>query len=58
MVDIVANLQSAYVVLCDRVKIALRTQLGDEARLAHHIREVGQYAHAIEMVSLHSCLLY
>jgi hypothetical protein len=51
MVDVLTNLQSAYLVLCDRVKIALRTQLGDEARLQHQISEVGLFANAVEMVS-------
>lgn len=52
MVDVLTNLKSAYIVLCDRVKIALRTQLGDEARLNHHIDEVASYANAVEMVQV------
>lgn len=50
--DVLDHLRSAYSVLCDRVRIALRVQVGDEARLQHHISEVASYANAAEIVCL------
>lgn len=51
MVNILDNLRAGYGVLCDRVRVALRTQVGDETRLRLHIGEVGSLANAVEMVS-------
>lgn len=48
--DILDHLRSAYSVLCDRVRVALRVQVGDEARLQHHVSEVASFANATEMV--------
>lgn len=45
------NLRSAYVVLTERVHVALRTQLGDAARLDHHRRETLLFMQAAEQVS-------
>lgn len=50
MVNILDNLRAGYGVLCERVRIALRTQVGDENRLQHQIGEVGHFANAIEIV--------
>lgn len=52
MVNILDNLRAGYGVLCERVRIALRTQVGDENRLQHHIAEVGNFANAVEIVCI------
>ena len=46
------NLRAAYQVLSERVRVALRTQLGDQNRLESYMNEVRVYAESAERVSL------
>ena len=50
MSTILDNLRSAWVVLNERVNIALRTRLGDIQHLHHHLHDTAQFVQSIEQV--------